>query len=342
MKYLQDMGISEQAWKTRFGFDPGDVYPADPTALQRAARLADGGAPPPVDMGIDTPLFGDMHKSAGAYDNLAKGRTPNLRNSGGNLAKIAGDTIRRADEAARAERAVADGKDFMYKAGGAAAATGLGAAIGGGLAGPAPQPRKSVPPVELPAVDSTDGTADLAAEARPVPKVAPTPAVPEPNTVQASPRDQAKALMEQLNAMRRKAGGEVPEAKYMMAEIDRLLAMSNDNRNAPGYKPDGSPGDRAQALIQQLNAMRRQAGGEVPQAAQMMAEIRRLQAEDDAARNSGRPLPAPSRTPAPAPNLSRQGVRPGYNAKPLGGKPQAPGRIGPTGGYKRRSSPSTT
>lgn len=124
----------------------------------------------------------------------------------------------------------------------------------------------------------------------------------------------------------------------MMAEINRLLAMGNEQRNAPGYQTGDTPGGRALALIQQLNEMRRKAGGEVPEAPAMMAEIRRLQAEDDAIRNSGRPAPAP----APAPNLSNPRVRPGYNAKPLGGRPQAPGRIGPTGGYKRRSTPSTT
>lgn len=333
-RYLNDLSAQEQAWKARFGFDPANVYPADPSALQRAARQLDSGPAVPPDMNLGTPLFDDMYKSAGAFDNLRKGRTGNLRNSGGDLARVAGDAIREADKAARAERALMEGKDLMYKAGGAGAALGAAGMVGAELAKPAPAPRKSETPVAL---DSTDGAADLAEESKPVPKVEATPEVPEPKTVAPEATDysaQARRLIDQLNAMRRAAGGEVPEAKAMLAEIDRLLAMSNEQRNAPGYKTDSSPGDRALALIQQLNEMRRRAGGEVPGAPQMMAEIRRLQAEDDAIRNSGRP--------APAPNLSRQGVRPGYNAKPLGGRPQSSGRIGPTGGYKRRSTPSTT
>jgi len=128
-------------------------------------------------------------------------------------------------------------------------------------------------------LDSTDGTADLAEESRPAPKVEATPV---------SPRDQAQALIAQLNQMRRAAGGEVPEAQKMMAEINRLMAMSNQSRNAmTPQQAQGSkdPHIQAQALIAQLNQMRQKAGGEVPQAQQMMAEVRRLQAMGDQQRN---------------------------------------------------------
>ena len=129
---------------------------------------------------------------------------------------------------------------------------------------------------------STDGTADLAEESRPAPKVEASPA-PE-----VSPRDQAQALIAKLNKMRRDAGGEVPEAQQMMQEINRLMALSNQSRNAMTPKQaQGSkdPHIQAQALIAQLNQMRQQAGGEVPQAQQIMAEVRRLQAMGDQQRN---------------------------------------------------------
>jgi hypothetical protein len=128
-------------------------------------------------------------------------------------------------------------------------------------------------------LDSTDGTADLVEESRPAPKVEAPPV---------SPRDQAQALIAKLNKMRRDAGGEVPEAPQMMKEINRLMAMSNQSRNAmTPQQAQGSsdPHIKAQALIAQLNQMRQQAGGEVPQAQQMMAEVRRLQAMGDQQRN---------------------------------------------------------
>jgi hypothetical protein len=128
-------------------------------------------------------------------------------------------------------------------------------------------------------MDSTAGTADLVEESRPAPKVEAT---------QVSPRDQAQALIAQLNQMRRAAGGEVPEAAQMMQEINRLMAMSNQSRNAmTPQQAQGSsdPHIQAQALIAQLNQMRQKAGGEVPQAQQIMAEVRKLQAIGDKQRN---------------------------------------------------------
>jgi len=126
----------------------------------------------------------------------------------------------------------------------------------------------------------TSGTEDLAAES------SPPPATPE------APADysfQARELMGKLNAMRRAAGGEVPEAKQMIAEIDRLLGMANEQRNAPGYKPP-MPTDyhgEAQRLLQDLNARRMEAGGEVADTQKVMAEVRRLQAMGDQMRNGG-------------------------------------------------------
>jgi len=127
----------------------------------------------------------------------------------------------------------------------------------------------------------TSGTEALAEESRPVPA-----------TVEGPPdySYQARELINQLNAMRREAGGEVPEAPAMMAEINRLLDMSNRQRNAPGYEPP-MPTDyhgEAQRLIQKLNAMNQEMGGMSPETPRIMAEVRRLQALGDEQRNARR------------------------------------------------------
>lgn len=90
-----------------------------------------------------------------------------------------------------------------------------------------------------PALTSTAGTADLKAETSPPPAVATEeePPVREPAAPAMGPRERAHAMIKQLNDMRRAAGGEVPQAKAMMAEINRLLAESNRQRNAPGFDP---------------------------------------------------------------------------------------------------------
>lgn len=146
-----------------------------------------------------------------------------------------------------------------------------------------------------PALTSTAGTADLKAETSPPPAVATEeeppvsePAAPvkdarEPAAPVMGPRERAHAMIKQLNDMRRAAGGEVPQAKAMMAEINRLLAESNRQRNAPGFDPQPrtDPHNQAMRLTQELNDMRRRAGGEVPQAQAMLREIARLNALGD-------------------------------------------------------------
>lgn len=158
------------------------------------------------------------------------------------------------------------------------------AAAGGGIAWNMFPREGDAPPVRGDLTDAS-GTADLAEESRPVPKV-------EPTAGEDAPPDysyQARQLMNQLNALRRKAGGEVPESRAMMAEVNRLLSMSNNQRNAPEYKP-AMPTDHhgeAQRLIQDLNARRAAEGGEVPDAPQVMAKVRQLQAMGDRMRNAG-------------------------------------------------------
>lgn len=151
------------------------------------------------------------------------------------------------------------------------------AGIGGGLA---IDRLVREPATEADAITSPSTNEDLVEETRPAPKVVTAP-------VDEGPPDysmQAKQLIDQLNAMRRRAGGEVPEAKAMMQEIQRLLDLSNKQRNDASYKPrleSGDPGEQAIKLMQDLNARRRQAGGEVPDAQRVLQEITRLQRLSD-------------------------------------------------------------
>jgi len=280
---------------------PDAVLPfTDPSV---AARL-DGAMPPPApSMDLGTPLFDQMSKSAGAFDNTLKGRTANLRNQP--FAKTAQAAIQdananaakmRAGMAASAERGEL-AQDVGTIGAGLAGAGALGAGAlaltsqgtapkmpAAPAAPPTPPPAPSKKPVDplfedKGALTNTGGTAELANEARPVPSVA----------ASTDPREQAQELIKQLNAGHR-AGTVTPaQDQQMRAEIDRLLALSNQRRNAmTPQQAQGSsdPHMQAQALIAQLNEMRKKAGGEVPQAPQMNAEIRRLQAMGDQQRNA--------------------------------------------------------
>ena len=229
------------------------------------------------DFELGSPLWHQMDKGYRANDNLRRGRTPNLRNQDPQLARIAGQEINATNSAARATRAAdtqrAQGiREGLGELGAAAATVGIGAGLS-----------SMYPSGESPAqgdMTDTSGTEDLAAESSPPPE---TPEAPADYSFQ------ARELMGKLNAMRRAAGGEVPEAKQMMAEIDRLLGMSNQQRNAPSYKPP-MPTDyhaEAQMLIQKLNAMNQEMGGMSPETPKIMAEVRRLQAMGDKMRNGG-------------------------------------------------------
>lgn len=61
-------------------------------------------APREPDMSLGSPLFDSMYAADRAYEQLAKGRTGNLRNAGGDFARIAGQAIREENAAARAAR----------------------------------------------------------------------------------------------------------------------------------------------------------------------------------------------------------------------------------------------
>lgn len=172
-----------------------------------------------------------------------------------------------------------------------ASAAGVGAVIGGATQ------------LGLNAIDPPGSTtADLAEESRPAPKVEATPEVPQPTVAQA-PRDysmEARALINRLNDMRRAAGGEVPEAKAMMAEINRLLELANQTRSATYVAAPQDDASRlyqqAQALIDQVNALYRQGQSpNSPEVQRLMAEVRRLQQQGDSLRNNPRPSSPPRR-----------------------------------------------
>lgn len=242
---------------------PGGVPRLSGPAARGLPSPSRAGLPAPAQRALPAPTAMRDQQAvdsiASQFDNVIGGRAP-----------TAAPTL-----------APAPGKGGMPAWAGPAAAAGL---IGAGAAAWNMMP-SGMRPKESEAVgelDSTDGTSDLAEESRPAPKVEASPA-PE-----VSPRDQAQALIAKLNQMRRQAGGEVPEAQQMMQEINRLMALSNQQRNSmTPQQAQGSkdPHIQAQALIAQLNQMRQQAGGEVPQAQQIMAEVRRLQAMGDQQRN---------------------------------------------------------
>lgn len=172
----------------------------------------------------------------------------------------------------------AEGRPINEPRGRGALKAAAGTAVGGGIAWNM-WPREDAESPAIGDMTDTSGTEALAEESRPAPA-----------TVEGPPdySFQARELINKLNAMRRKAGGEVPEAKAMMAEINRLLELANKQKNAPGYEPP-MPTDyhgEAQRLLQRLNARRMEVGGEVPETQQVMAEVRRLQALGDQQRNA--------------------------------------------------------
>lgn len=273
------------------------VTPAQAPAATPVQAIADqfdsavGMQPQGLELG--SPLWKEMSRSAGAYDNILKGRTANLRNQNPELVRVRGDAMRTKNLRAAGQRTNNPSFDARNLAAGVgksptaravAGAAGLGAAAGLALRNPPKEPSSA---------------ADLVEEQRPAPKVYTSP---EPTLLSqmpstdmmladvsppAAPPDysaQAKALIDKLNAMRRAAGGEVPEAPAMMKEIQRLLDMSNKQRNAPSYKPrleSGDPGEEAIALLQDLNRRREEAGGEVPDSAAVLRRVAQLQAESD-------------------------------------------------------------
>jgi hypothetical protein len=280
------------------------------------------GAPEAApDMSLGSSTWGQMSSAADKNAQLVRGQSANLRNQP--FAGIAGQAAREANDAAKAAiQRTFDNRDMVGRvvpaAGAVAGAAGVGAlsnALKSDSVAKAPAPE---------GVTSTAGTADLVNESRPAPVVTPDENAeqaftekfkrqytarenkreakgqggyankPQAPAQKSDPRSQAQAMIDDLNERRRKAGREVPEAPQMMAQINQLLEQSNQAVNsrslqqaqAHANQNPNDPHAQAAALISQLNEMRRQAGREVPQAPQIMAEVRRLQAMGDQQRNA--------------------------------------------------------
>lgn len=282
-------------------------------------NLPDVAPPAGVDLSLDSPDFGRIAGAADKNAQMVRGQSGNLRNQP--FAGIAGQAAREANDSARAAvQRTFDNRDMIGRAvpaaGAVAGAVGVGA-MSNALKNTADAPQAAQ------AMTSTAGTADLANESRPAPVVEPKADEEQAFTdrfkrqytereqkreakgmggyankpqAPSDPRSEAQALMDDLNERRRKAGGEVPDAPQTMARINQLLSQSNQQRNARSPSEasayaKSNPNDyhaQAQALVAQLNEMRRKAGGEVPQAQQIMAEVRRLQAMGDQQRNARR------------------------------------------------------
>lgn len=264
-------------------------WPSGTESFARPQNLNDLVVPPVLrgpDLALDSPTFRAMSKSQDATNPLQIRRTKNLRHQNPELAEVRARDIEDAPN--KRPRREAKARREAEVVGGAVAAGVGGAAY-----------HLSQPPAE-PMSHASD-TADLKAEQKPVPEVRtqePESLPPTPESLANDPAPtqnaewhyaQARELIDRLNQMRRNAGGEVPEARPMMAMIRQHQAEGDRMRNSPEWSPTdtGDPHQQAQMLIRQLNEMRRAAGGEVPQARQIMAEVRRLQAMGDAQRNSG-------------------------------------------------------
>ena len=127
-------------------------------------------------------------------------------------------------------------------------------------------------------------TADLKAEAKPPPSVQTAQEAP----IKANYREQAYAMMKDLNARRRAAGGEVPDARETDAEINRLLSLASKEDNAQVRSnsvpsPAGNTDYRrmAQQKLAELNAWQGQHGANHPKSRQLKAEMSQLYAMAD-------------------------------------------------------------
>lgn len=237
---------------------------------------------------------------------------------------VQSNDVARARQAAQAQRiglmsepaaAIDDTFKARDAAGPIVAATGAlaGAGLVGSVADKVKKSYEQPAAAPKPALSSTGGTAELVGESRPAPSVTAEPdtAAAESEAVKRNllrremqradagvgaydPRHQAEVLIKDLNNRRMKAGGEVPEAKQMLAQINDLLSRADTQRNsrsapqAQAYA-QSNPDDyhaKASAMLADLNARAKAMGGTPPDMQQTLAEVRRLQALGDEQRNS--------------------------------------------------------
>lgn len=287
---------------------PGEGLVRPPVVDPDAARFLDtlsyreaAGLVPPLapsraaDMSLGSPLFDDMSRAADAMNpgrlrqraNVIPGGRRGSPNPAGDLKRIAAQNIEEAADASRAAGAAGRRNSALANAAGAAAVVG-GAAGLGYMAQPGTAPGSRKP--------KKDSNQDLTESGNPADLQEPPVRDPRSETLAGPPAEdysmQARQLINQLNDMRRKAGGEVPQAPQMMKEINRLLALGDKQRNTPGYKipasdPARDPYQQARTLIDQVNNMYSQGFSESdPRVQKIMARVRELQSQGDAMRNN--------------------------------------------------------
>ncbi len=236
-------------------------------------------------------------------------------------------------------------------------AGGLG--LGLGLSQMMPEDAFKTPPASG-ATPKNSTTADLAEESRPAPKVEVTEETPQPSVKQGPPdySAQARQLIARANDIQRQAGRQTPESIALINQANRLYEMAAEGRRN-GSQPAIMPVEQQN---QQTSSIQRNAQEQVAQnqgtdyrsqARRMMAELnirssqgnissaeysamkRRIDElfaladrEDNARRN---------------PSDRRPNTGGGMGRAQLIGKPKrGPELIGPTPGYQKRRSPSTT
>gem|GEM_PF-5522204 len=200
------------------------------------------------------------------------------------------------------------------------------------------------------------GTADLAEESRPAPKVEATPDVPKPTVKQGQPdyAAQARQLIARANDIQRQAGRQTPESIALINEANRLYELAAEGRRS-GSQPAIMPVEQQN---QQTSSIQRDARQQITQnqgddyrsqARRMMAElnIRSSQGNISASEYSAMKRRIDELFAlADKQDTSRRNsnpVRPGAGRAQLIGQPkQGPQLLAPPPRLRRRSSPSTT
>jgi hypothetical protein len=241
---------------------------------------------------------------------------------------------------ARTANAAEDSGDFWKRTAAGAAA------LGGALVTPFLLPKHGTTP---PATGSS--TADLVNETRPAPQVAATPDVPEPTVMQGPPdySAQARQLIARANDIQRQAGRQTPESIALIKQADALYAKAAEGRTA-GTQPAIMPMEQQNA---QTSSIQRDANQQIQanQGSDYRSQARRMMAELNIRSSQGNISQAEYSAVkrridelfalADQEDSTRRGSVPGRGRLP-GVPTGGPQIIGPTGGYRRRPTPSTT
>lgn len=259
-----------------FGVRGGGVPVGGPRGMGTARDVVGGMIPAPL-----RGLPGDVNPSFDLSTDvllrrLGAAQSPAQLPLGPNLARRQPDLSRIAPfpQASRAPTPPPRSRTPERLAAAGAAGVGIGALVNQMMPGRAPES----------SADLTDTSMPVNMEELPA---------PQPQMKMEEPVDyslEARKLIDKLNAMRRQAGGEVPEAAKMQSEIQRLLDLGNKTRKATYAAAPQDDASRmyqqAQGMIDQVNALYRQGHSQgSPQVRQIMQEVRRLQQAGDAIRN---------------------------------------------------------